>query len=743
MHGANSDGGSPFSPDELIRLMMETLERLGMSQTVQALKDESHLLTETPSMAELRAAVLEGHWDKAIEELHRMAGSVTFHEPRSLKFTDWDKARRGRSNQELGLAYLCVRVYEEQFLEALEEQKAHSAMKILRESIKSQYPPPSFTEHLTRLLLCSSAEDVRHTANWPGVSGGARQALMHEMELCFSPDDVLPSHRLDVLLRQALSYQRAQYPYQGVNGESLKHSLLTDYLPSGNSFPNQCTIILQGHTDEVWVATFSHNNDILASGGKDGRVILWDVKNQMQAITCLQHTEPVSNVAWSSDDKRLLVSSEEVVVEWDLADKGARVLAEHESSITAVQWLPGSLPSSQDQEAMYVTGALDHKVHFWRWGGAKEKTLDFAPFCILGLDVSPNGRYMVILGWKSPPDLAQLRMMEETMNESGEDHVTALQRFSELMRRHVSGKPLNQLSRELRILYPLFSKSSEYEDLEEPCEPTVPKEYLIDDCFPCFARVHVRKKPMRVWVWDNYAQAVAQSYDFSHKFNHVSFSKDGQHVLLSQAHGPVHMMDIHSGSIVQKYYGRKAASAVLRSSFAFQGDDLIQDIGTYVISGSDNGHLCIWHRATGQHLQTSCKHPEGRVNDLSWCHGPSRMLVSCGDDATVRIWEPGKRKGFQPAEKKLSEDVPIHQAPEPQGSFAQLAFQVHAIPSSKQEPEERQEQEPSDPIPVPRLSAYIDNPMLLRASIAEGSFRAFREQARSQDDTLGVPEQRT
>lgn len=694
---------SPFSQEELIRIMMQALKKMGMERTLKTLENESNVLMEIHQMDELRSAVLQGHWDQAITAFGQIADSIQLVHPLPLTMRDWLQMRRWGATKDMVKAFLRVQMYQEQFLEQLEQGRPQEAMKVLRERIMPQNPPPSVSKRLTRLLLCPSPEDVRYLASWPGTANGSRQKLLYFLELWFQPSDVLPSDRLDTLLRQALTYQHAQHPYHAMDLRQEPPSLLKDFVPTSDLFPRSCMSVLRGHSSEVWVVKVSHKGNVLASGGKDGLVILWELVYKVKAIAILYHKEPVSGLSWSPDDTKLLVTTEEDVVEWDLTNQTAKVFAEHEFSVTAVKWPLEPLPIRENRQDLYITGAMDGKVLYWSWGGRIEKVLDFAPYRVLGLDVSPNGQYMVVLGWKSPPRVTRMRNMtgvpagpqpEETSVPTSQTDTRFMQQYNRVRAPGGITPNLHFPRMLMRLSTELTTEEGEEVISQNPvgrrreatpgvtssieAEPESEAE-LSDDCGSSFQGTP-DLKPMRVWVWDHRTQALVHSIDFRHKFNYVTFSQDGRHVLLSQACGPVHMLDIQSGIIVQVFHGRQASSTVLRTAFAYQGDDFIQDIGTYVTSGSDDGQLCIWHRATGQLLKTVCHHPKGRVNDMAWCQGPWSLLATCGDDHTVHVWSP-EEMDAEATECQLSDFVPLYHAPDRQGTYSHSRFEVHPIMS--------------------------------------------------------------
>lgn len=220
---------------------------------------------------------------------------------------------------------------------------------------------------------------------------------------------MLPSRRLPQLLDQAQTLQKQQDPYFNLPLDT-HVSLYSDHHSDRSVFPTQTTHVLRGHTDEVWVMAFNHDGNYLATGGKDKKVIIWSISSEacekFDTIEDSRLTGAVTALAWSHDGKALLIGSDDTLG-YCWLDRG-RVKGQlwspvHDYSIYGAVFLPNG--------TTYVTSSLDGDVHFYSIPAEGDEqhtithTWQMAPWRVLSLAVTPNGKYIVALGWR-PADTA-------------------------------------------------------------------------------------------------------------------------------------------------------------------------------------------------------------------------------------------------------------------------------------------------------------------------------------------------
>ncbi len=75
---------------------------------------------------------------------------------------------------------------------------------------------------------------------------------------------------------------------------------------------------LEGHTHPVRTYIFSPDSKILASGGDDAVIILWDVKTGKQLANLTGHTKSISALTFTADGKTLASGGKDEIRLWDV-----------------------------------------------------------------------------------------------------------------------------------------------------------------------------------------------------------------------------------------------------------------------------------------------------------------------------------------------------------------------------------------------------------------------------------------
>ncbi|KAF9874837.1 putative WD domain-containing protein [Colletotrichum karsti] len=110
----------------------------------------------------------------------------------------------------------------------------------------------------------------------------------------------------------------------------------------------------------------------------------------------------------------------------------------------------------------------------------------------------------------------------------------------------------------------------------------------------------------------------------------VSISQDSRHLLVNKKDGEVQLIDLATRTSVQKFLGHTGGEFIIRSAFGGANE-------SFVISGSEDGHILIWHKNSGAAVERLEGH-QPRTNAVSWNPKDPCMLASCGDDGKVKVW---------------------------------------------------------------------------------------------------------
>ncbi|ACO64831.1 predicted protein, partial [Micromonas commoda] len=167
------------------------------------------------------------------------------------------------------------------------------------------------------------------------------------------PEVLVPPARLETLVEQALEYQMDKCQFHNAPAKPL--TLYKNYSCGKEQLPIKTVQRLAAHADEVWHLAFSHDGKRLASGSKDGSVVVYDVLGR----------KPVAFLLWSPDDSYVVSTAGNAAYVWnaETGDLHATCAGGHVHHITAAAWWPDG--------SRLVTCGLDKAAQAWTLDGVR------------------------------------------------------------------------------------------------------------------------------------------------------------------------------------------------------------------------------------------------------------------------------------------------------------------------------------------------------------------------------------
>lgn len=186
--------------------------------------------------------------------------------------------------------------------------------------------------------------------------------------------------------------------------------------------------VLTTHELEVNAVAFSADNSMMATGGKDTRIILWDKAEKIIHNYLGKqfgedqpgHRGAVTALAFSEDEKSLLsVSGDGRIINWSV-ETGEKLLewVAHPSGVTDLAVIPGA--------RLIATAGMEGKVYLWTPTGEKRATLNGHTAAVTSLSVTDDGQYILTTSldgsvrlWSGTGQLIRLLMAGEVAVNAG------------------------------------------------------------------------------------------------------------------------------------------------------------------------------------------------------------------------------------------------------------------------------------------------------------------------------------
>ncbi|KAK3351680.1 WD40 repeat-like protein [Neurospora tetraspora] len=137
----------------------------------------------------------------------------------------------------------------------------------------------------------------------------------------------------------------------------------------------------------------------------------------------------------------------------------------------------------------------------------------------------------------------------------------------------------------------------------------------------------------RFHVYNYHTREQVYSHELKDRGTSLCISQDSTSLLVNTQVGTATLYDIPTKDVIRQYNQHKGGDFLIRAYLGGANEG-------FVLSGSEDGSIYIYHKNTGILVARLKGAHAPRCNSAAWNPSDPRMIASCGDDGLVKIWYP-------------------------------------------------------------------------------------------------------
>ncbi|KAF4945037.1 hypothetical protein FGADI_12296 [Fusarium gaditjirri] len=373
---------------------------------------------------------------------------------------------------------------------------------------------------------------------------------------------------------------------------------------------DNCLQTLEGHYGAVLSVAVSPDNQLIASGGRDETVRIWDIATGVCRHTLEGHDDAIYSITFLPDGQSLASASTTIKI-WDT--KSGLCLHTLKDPVGYVN----SMASSPDGQYL-ASGSYDQKIKIWSTKtGNFLKTLEGHSGEVTSVAFSPNNQRFASGSTDHEVRIWDIKSFSCLQTLQAHDFIVVSVAFSP------DSKRLASLSIDdtIKIWDAVTGSGLPILEISAPLGTSI--AFSADG-----QRLALGGSQSDIKLLDAETGKILQTLKgFDGRVTSVAFTSDGQHLVSGSGDSLVRVWAVSTDACPPTAQDHDEGA----SSIAISAD------GLRVVSGSSDTTVKIWDTETGIGLHTLEDHC-GRINFVTFS-ADSKRLASCSEDWTIKVWD--------------------------------------------------------------------------------------------------------